>query len=43
MYYNKLKKSFIDAQLLKSDLLDLKKYSFFLGKTIIVLVFTITK
>ena len=32
MYYNKLKKSFIDAQLLKSDLLDLKKYSFFLRK-----------
>ena len=32
MYYNKLKRSFIDVQILKSDLLDLKKYSFFLRK-----------
>jgi hypothetical protein len=32
MYYNKLKKSLIDVQILKSDLLDLKKYSFFLRK-----------
>merc|ERR1711981_1273978 len=32
MYYNKLKKSFSDVQILKSDLLDLKKYSFFFKK-----------
>lgn len=32
MYFNKSKKLLIDSQLLKSDLLNLKKYSYFLKK-----------
>jgi len=38
MNSNKLKRLLINTQVLKSDLLDLKKYSYFLKKIIIILV-----